>query len=55
MYLYYEFHKDGYDKTVLTEMRLSSYRDGRLAINFRNPKEVILFDLCKTILKYPSA
>ena len=53
MYLYYEIHCDGHGKTVLTEMRLSSYGDGRLAIIFRNPKENVIFELCKAILKWP--
>ncbi len=53
MYLYYEQHKDATGKIILTEMRLSSYGDGHLAINFRNPKEQIAFEMCKEVLKYP--
>lgn len=53
MYLYYEHHKDAHGKTVLTEMRLSSYANGSLAINFRSPSENVLFNLCKTIVKFP--
>ena len=53
MYLYYETHRDGLGTVVLTEMRISSRGDGQLYIDFRDPTEKILFELCKTILKYP--
>ena len=53
MYLYYEHHRDATGKIVLTEMRLSSYGDGILAIRWKNPLDNMIFELCKTILKQP--
>lgn len=53
MFVYYEHHKDARGKIVLTEMRLSSFGNGRLAIAFKNIKENTLFELCKSVLKMP--
>ena len=53
MYVYYEHHKDSNDKIVLTELRLSSWDSGKLAINFNSTLEKTLFEMCKTILKGP--
>lgn len=53
MYCYYEHHKDAHGKTVLTELRLSSYPNGSLAIRFNNSVENTHFELCKRILKSP--
>jgi hypothetical protein len=53
VYVYYEQHRDAAGATVLLELRLSSYSDGRLAIAFSTNLEKVLFDLCKTTLKEP--
>ncbi len=53
MYVYFEHHKDTAGKIAVTELRLSSYGDGRLGINFRSLSENTSFELCKSILKWP--
>lgn len=53
MFVYHERHKDAHGKLVLTELRLSSYGNGRLRIDFRNVTENTIFELCKQILKWP--
>jgi hypothetical protein len=53
VYLYYEQHLDAGGKVILTEMRVSSYSNGSLAIAWKNPAEATLFELVKTILKWP--
>lgn len=54
MYLYYEHHRDASGKVVLTELRLSSFSDGRLAINFkRTPLEEPCFKTCVQMCKWP--
>ena len=53
MYLYYEHHRDGRGKIVLTELRLSSRGDGRLEIWFWNLIENTTFEACKPLLKWP--
>ena len=52
MFVYYEHHKDASGKIVLTELRLSSWGDGRLAINFNSTVEKAAFEMCKLGLKY---
>jgi len=51
VYLYFEHHRDAHGKTVLTELRISSYGNGQLAISWKNPAENTKFDICKTVLK----
>lgn len=53
MYVYYEHHKDADGKIILTEMRLSSFANGTLAISHKNPIEQLLKGLCLSILKFP--
>jgi hypothetical protein len=53
VYVYYEHHKDSNGKVVLTELRLSSWDNGKLAINFNSTFEKTLFEISKTILKEP--
>jgi hypothetical protein len=52
MYVYYEHHKDASGKIVLTELVLSSWKDGRLGINFGSKIESMIFEICKLALKY---
>jgi hypothetical protein len=52
MYVYYEHHKDASGKIVLTELVLSSHGTSKLAINFGNPTENMLFEICKLALKH---
>jgi hypothetical protein len=52
MYVYYEHHKDASGKIVLTELVLSSWSTGRLGINFGNPIENMIFEICKLALKH---
>ncbi len=53
MFVYHERHKDAHGKIVLTEMRMSSYGDGRLEIKFYDLSEKTKFNLCVEILKWP--
>jgi hypothetical protein len=53
MYVYYEHHRDAAGKVILTELRLSSYSDGTLAIRQNSMSETMLKNLCLTILKWP--
>ena len=52
MHVYYEHHKDASGKIVLTELVLSSWRTGKLAVNFGNETENMLFEICKLALKH---
>ena len=52
MYVYYEYHKDASDKIVLTELVLSSWGNGKLAINFSSGTENMIFEICKLALKH---
>lgn len=55
MYVYYEHHKDANNKIVLTELRLSSYKYGRLKIDFKSsPLEELIFKACVQVLKFPA-
>ena len=53
MYLYYEHHKNAEGRILLTEMRLSSYGNGKLAIMPKNDLEQMLKQLCLVSLKWP--
>jgi hypothetical protein len=53
MFVYYEHHKDATGKVILTELRLSSYGDGTLALNKKSLTEETLKTLCLGILKWP--
>ena len=53
MYAYYEHHKTPDGKIVLTELRLSSYSNGVLKINFKSKSENVIFDALKPLLKFP--
>jgi len=53
MYVYYEHHKDGNGKIVLTELVLSSRSDGTLKIDFWSKAEKVVFEICKQTLKWP--
>jgi hypothetical protein len=53
VYIYYEHHRDVSGKIVLTELRLSSDRHGRLEIHFWNKMENIVFESVKKLLKWP--
>ena len=53
MYAYYEHHRDAKNKVVLTQLRLSSYKNGSLEIHFYNKDESTLFDTLKGALKWP--
>jgi hypothetical protein len=52
MYVYYEYHKDTSDKIVLAELVLSSWGNGKLAINFNSATEKMIFEICKLSLKH---
>jgi hypothetical protein len=52
MYVYYEHHKDASGKIVLTELVLSSWGNGKLAISFLNKTENMIFEICKLALKH---
>ena len=52
MYAYYEHHKDADGKIVLTELVLSSWGNGKLAINFNSATENMIFEICKLSLKH---
>ncbi len=52
MYVYYEHHKDANGKIVLTELILSSWGNGQLAINFAGTTENMIFEICKISLKH---
>jgi hypothetical protein len=51
MYLYYEHHRDGTGKIVLTELCLSSHKNGKLAISFFLATEKLVFEMLKPVLK----
>jgi hypothetical protein len=53
VYLYYEHHKNAEGRILLTEMRLSSYGNGKLAIMPKNDLEQMLKQLCLVSLKWP--
>jgi hypothetical protein len=54
MYVYYEHHRDANNKIVLTELRLSSYNNGKLAIAFKtDPMEEIVFKAVVPLCKWP--
>jgi hypothetical protein len=53
MYVYYEHHRDAANKIILTELRLSSYGDGSLALKKNNSLEDMMKDLCLSVLKWP--
>jgi hypothetical protein len=52
MYVYFEHHRDATGKIVLTELRLSSDRNGKLEIHFWKPTEKMVFDAVKPLLKW---
>jgi hypothetical protein len=52
MYVYYEHHKDASGKIVLTELVLSSWGNGKLAISFLSKTENMIFEICKLALKH---
>lgn len=52
MYVYYEHHKDADGKIVLTELLISSWGNGKLAINFSSAAENMIFEICKLTLKH---
>jgi hypothetical protein len=52
VYVYYEHHKDANGKIVLTELVLSSFGTGKLAILFTVNTEAVVFDICKLALKH---
>jgi hypothetical protein len=53
MYVYFEHHRDAASKIILTELRLSSYGDGTLAIRKNYSTEEMIKDLCLSVLKWP--
>lgn len=53
MYIYYEHHRDANKKIVLTELRVSSDPNGKLAIYFHLKTENMVFEACKPLLKFP--
>ena len=53
MYVYYEHHRDAANKIILTEMRLSSYGDGTLAIKKNSMSEDMVKNLCLSVMKWP--
>lgn len=53
MYVYYEHHKSPEGKILLTELRLSSRKDGKLEIAFYHPTEKMIFEAVKPLLKWP--
>lgn len=53
MYIYYEHHRAPTGAILLTELRLSSRRDGRLEIQFYDPTEKMVFNTIKPMLKFP--
>lgn len=53
MYVYYEHHKSPEGKILLTELRLSSRKDGKLEITFYHPTEKMIFEAVKPLLKWP--
>lgn len=52
MYLFYEHHKDPAGKILLTEIKLSS-SNSQWNVAFYNPKEKMLFEIAKQLLKWP--
>lgn len=53
MYVYYEHHRAPTGAILLTELRLSSRKDGRLEIQFYDPIEKMVFEAVKPLLKFP--
>lgn len=53
MYAYFEHQRDASGKITLTEICLSSHGNGTLKIDFFSNTEEMLFELAKSILKYP--
>lgn len=52
MYVFYQHHRDGHGKVVLTEIKMSSSKD-RWKLNFNNSVDELQFNLTKQVLKTP--